>query len=307
MNAFNYNIGLIDAKLIQKCLEKKGFNSQDEMFQYYLKGILGEKYEENDSEKNIAMGISFAREHCYRNLGDLLSKYISKDLRPDDEICRNCDNIIGDDGFCAYRLVCVKENDKGCEKWKKKEASLSWQNDFSGKKQPTPVIPSEKSAKILEDNENNYDLPTKDELNNLLNAIVIGSECNDKNGDAVKISSFGNKESDTERFVEIAKYLKKIWLTTIDKGRFATNACLDKNTDDYIKKYINKLIYPWITQKKQEAFNYISHPENVNELLINFSNAVISYITSELPYYEFFKIVENYIDKADYPEIVKKL
>lgn len=111
-----YILGDISQQLIDQCKSKHGFLSEEETLIFYLKKSL-DMTEDADLEECIREAkklVSF----CWgleNDISGLMSLVMYKDIRPSNEICKNCDRYINQ--FCSYELCRVNPFEKGCEGW----------------------------------------------------------------------------------------------------------------------------------------------------------------------------------------------
>lgn len=115
-------IGSIDKDLLDACVEKNNFSSQEEALIYYFKK--GWDFEENDDlNKCLDSAQQEVKKYGFDSIAELMVEKMHKDLRPADEVCKNCTWY--DNQFCCYRLCRVSPFEKGCEGWDDNEETNS--------------------------------------------------------------------------------------------------------------------------------------------------------------------------------------
>lgn len=130
----NVPIGTIDQSLIDECMKKRGFLTQEEALKYYF--LEGWDYSESDNldeclqqaQKEVAI-------YNMDSIAELMIVRMQKDIRPANEVCKNCTWFTK--GFCAYKLCLTNPFEKGCEGWHEDGEEIESSNiaTFSSKRE----------------------------------------------------------------------------------------------------------------------------------------------------------------------------
>lgn len=115
MKIKNTPIGTLDQELVKSCMQKKGFSTLEETLIYYFRK--GWDFSEDDNlDECLRKAQREVEIYDFESIAELIEIKMRKEMRPDNEICKNCKMY--DKQFCCYKLCRVNPFEKGCEGWK---------------------------------------------------------------------------------------------------------------------------------------------------------------------------------------------
>lgn len=259
----DYDIGKINEELIAKCVAEKHFESEEMALKHYLTLILGTNVSSDISE-NIGLAREIAEKSGYRDIGELLSEYIWRDLRPINEVCATCKFY--NNQFCAYSLCRTNPFEKGCEGWTEVEeksdkieqifSAAKYFREYSDTSEVNINASSEEKNKVKA-----KDIANEEGYNYLLN---IGN---------VHRANIINNGSE---FAKITIYLFDLWNADRDPG-MKLEERIDYCSDDAIIKYVNDLVEKWLSDKIFDDFDYACFPSVENSFKY-YAHTVLEYI-----------------------------
>ncbi len=319
----------------QICLKYNGRDISEIAIDFMRKLI------DKSDDMNLGELIKYAqfRKNCfgYETIADMISDHMKSDLRPSNEICKNCDSYY--DHLCLDILMEVNPFTKGNSCWKERKENNNITSidlgyalhgevdDNTGSvlgKLRSDEFPKDKVVTFRRPRwiikEESKEMMSIDELNSYMEDIISSNpdvgkaEC-DKRAEEEEINIPVTKEEldiiigNIDCFIEISGYLYSIWLTAREHGLSSIRNVVEEPgaPEGELTLYINERVKEAIDAKLIEKIPPDPLDNTLESILTSYSNLVLmSLVTGNNP--NMMKaIVRCFVDKSIYTDVMKQI
>lgn len=333
------DLGELDDEMLEKVFKKYKTRDLPEIAIKYMKEIIKEDTDDMTVDEIIKKANFEKNCSGYKTIAELINIHMSSDLRPSNEVCKNCDSF--HDGFCVNWLMEVNPFNKGNSCWSERqnrdnithiaEGYVKYGKDMEPDDEPSESTPA--NFEKEEDNLIEFKRPrwaVKDDdpiedmsIDDLRTMFAELEACDPKElheeldreaaeyEEGLEISGDEKEivKCNMNRFIEISGYLYSIWLTGRQHGllsvRNVTETTADTN-DDLIK-YINDQ-----TEAIVEGVFVDNLPEDpmdndIESIMTAYSNYILGGISGGVNPNRIKAVVKCFVSESDYQTVMDRI
>ncbi len=332
------DLGEIDDELVKKISEKNDGQEISDIAIMFMCSIIGEEAD-NMTMDQIIKRAKFEKNNLgYDTIAEMLSVHMKSDLRPANEICKNCDNY--HDQFCVYNLVRVDPFSKGNSCWEERieadnitpigvgyvkygeELKYPLENTSSMSPETAEednVIQFNRPRWIIRDDEPD-DMPSIEDFNKMMEEVLaqdpdeLREELDREATEYDEGIELTEEErilirENLERFINVSGHLYSIWLTARQHGLLSIRNVTEETSDatDPVIKYINDR-----AEDIMEGVFFENTPPDplestIDAILTAYSNYVLGGITGAVNPNRMKAVVKCFVDQDDYQSTMEQI
>ena len=242
------DLGGLDDQMVEKVFKKYKSHDLPEIAIKYMKEIIKEDTDDMTVDEIIKKANFEKNCSGYKTIAELINIHMRSDLRPANEVCKNCDSF--HDGFCVNWLMAVNPFNKGNSCWSERqnmdnithiaEGYVKYGKDMEPDdepSEPTPVKIEKEEDNLIEFKRPRWVVKDDDPIEDMsiddLRTMFAELETRDPKElheeldreaaeyeEGLEISGDEKEivKCNMNRFIEISGYLYSIWLTGRQHG-----------------------------------------------------------------------------------------
>lgn len=332
----DHNLGDLDDGMLEKVFEKYKTRDITEIAIRYMKEII--RAEADDlSVEDIIKRANFVKNNSgYKTIADLINVHMRSDLRPANEVCKNCDSY--HDGLCVNWLMDVDPFTKGNSCWHEREpednvtsidlAYVKYGDDLSFYDEPAEEQPpktEEKSDnKVVEFTRPRWIIREEKEEELTIDdikAYLKEQQTRDPKEVSAEIKKEATEHFDSlevpgtdkflikenkDRFIEISGYLSSCWIMIRRYGIFSMRNVTEKTagTEDFLIQHINDQIEHIIEGDFVDKRPADPLDDSVESVMTAYANLLLGCICAGENPRRIKDVVRRFVDKSNYQQTV---
>ncbi|MCR5831720.1 MAG: hypothetical protein K6G67_06225 [Lachnospiraceae bacterium] len=332
----NYNLGSIEDGIVEKICEKyAGENIADIAIDFMHRLV------EDSNNMSIDELIKHAkfRKNCfdYDTIADMISDHMKSDLRPINEICKNCDKYY--DRLCLDILMEVDPFTKGSSCWvERKERSnvtdisigyaeygkedaiyeTSFEETRTVEEPREKIVSFRRPRWIIREGDN--ETMSIDEINNYVKHIMSRdsdelraesdkSAAEEEVGLEITTEEKNIISSNMSRFIEISGHLYSIWRTARKHGISSIRNVLEETeeSDDKLIAYINERAKEAIDGDLIENIPPDPLDNTIDSILISYANFALMSLVAGHNINRVKAIIKCFVDGDIYEKVMERI
>ena len=334
----NVNLGEIEDNIAEQICKK--YNGQDisEIAIRVMHDLIDDDSEDMAVEELIKRARFEKNNRGYDTIAEMVSYHMRRDLRPANEICKNCESY--NNHFCVYQLREVNPFSKGNTCWNEKQKMDNVTHIAEGYvkygkevEYPDDYKITEMEELVDEDNLISFsrprwivkegepeEIPSMADLNDMLNEVMkrdpeelraeLDKEASEYD-EGIEISADEAKiiNDNMDRFVEVSGHLYAIWRTARRYGIFSMRNVTEETTDtkDPVIAYINDRVEDIIEGELLEKMPPDPLGNTIEDILTAYSNYILSGISGAANPNRMKTVVRCFVDEDSYREVMGRI
>ena len=332
------NLGELDDEMVEKVFEKYETKDLTGIAIKYMKEIIEEDTDDMTIDEIIKKANFEKNCSGYKTIAELINTHMRSDLRPANEVCKNCDNY--HDGFCVTWLMEVNPFNKGNSCWSEKQnmenithiatgyvkygkdpssddelkeifvENTREENNVINFKRPRWIAKNDETEEdmsiddlraMIEELESRDPKELREELDKEAAEYEEGLEIFEDEKEIIK--------SNMDRFIEISGYLYSIWLTGRQHGLLSVRNVTETtaDTNDALIKHINDL-----TEAIVEGAFVDNPPDDpldndIESIMTAYSNYILGGISSGVNPNRIKAVVKCFVSENDYQTVMDSI